>query len=52
MDSTLDTCYRNCHDNYFHKFKYECIYDIKFTNNANNQIFKLTIIGKRMDLYD
>ena len=52
MNSILDTCYRNCLDYYFHKSKSECIYDIKFKKIANNEMVKLTIIGKNMDLYD
>ena len=30
MNSILDRCLRDCHNNYFHKYKYECIYDIQF----------------------
>ena len=29
VDSIIDSCYRDCHNKFFHTFKYECIYDIK-----------------------
>ena len=51
-DSMIDKCYRDCHNNYFHSFKYECIYDIKLTNITNNEIIKLTISGKSMGLFE
>jgi len=38
IDSILDNCFRDCHNNYFHKFKYECIYDMKFKIIANNEM--------------
>ena len=25
IDSMLDKCFRDCHYNYFHKFKFECV---------------------------
>ena len=25
IDSKIDKCFRDCHKNYFHNFKYECI---------------------------
>ena len=28
MDSIIDSCFKDFHNEYFHKFKYECIYDI------------------------
>ena len=50
--SIIDKCFRDCHNNYFHKFKYECIYDIKFTNTTNKEIINLTISGKNMGLFE
>ena len=47
-DSILDSCFKDCHNNHFHKFKYKCIFDIKLTNNAINEIINLTISGKSM----
>ena len=52
IDSILDKCFIDCHNSYFHNFKYECIYDIKLTNNTNNEIINLTISGKGMNLYE
>ena len=48
IDSIIDKCFRDCHNSYFHNFKYECIYDIKLTNITNNEINNLTISGKSM----
>ena len=28
IDTILDKCFRDCYNSHFHKFKYECIYDI------------------------
>ena len=52
MDSIFEICFRDCHINYFHKFKYECIYDNKFKNIANNEVINSSVSGKNMDLYD
>ena len=52
IDSIIDKCFRDCHNSYFHNFKYECIYDCKLTNITNNEIFNLTISGKSMNLYE
>ena len=52
LDSILDSCCRDCHDNYFHKFKYDCIYDINLTNIFNNEITILTIADQSMNLYE
>ena len=38
LDSVLDSCSKDPHNKYFHKFNYECIYDIKFENIAKNEI--------------
>ena len=52
IDSIIDKCFRDCHNSYFHNFKYESIYDIKLISNNNNEILNLTISGKSMDLYE
>ena len=52
IDSIIDSCYRDCHNKYFHNFKYECIYDNKLTNITNNEIIYLTISGKTMHLFE
>ena len=51
-DSIIDESFRDCHNNYFHNFKYECIYDINYTNKTNNEIINLTISGKSMTLFE
>ena len=51
IDSIIDSCYRECHNKYFHTFEYEWIYDIKLTNITNNDVINLTIMGKSMNLY-
>ena len=50
IDSIKDKCFEDCHDNYFHKFNYISIYDIKLTNITNNGTVKLTIGDKNMNL--
>ena len=52
IDSIIDKNFRDCHNNYFHSFKYDCIYDIKINNITNNEIINLTIIGKSKNLYE
>ena len=52
IDSIIDNCYRDCHNKYFHNFKYECIYDIELTNITNNEIINLIISDKSMNLYE
>ena len=52
IDSVIDSCYRDCHNNFFHTFKNECICDNNFTNITNNEIINLTIMGKSMNLYE
>ena len=29
IDSIIDSGLKNCHNSYFHKYEYECIFDIK-----------------------
>ena len=52
IDSRKDSCFKDCHNNYFHKYKYECIYDIKLANITNKERIILTLIGKNMELYE
>ena len=52
IDSIVDKCFRECHNNYFHSFKYEGIYDTKLTNITDNEINNLIISGKSMNLYE
>ena len=48
----IDKCYKDCHYKYFHTIEYECVYNLNFTNNTNNEIVTLTISGKNLGLYD
>ena len=52
IDSIIDKCFRDCHNSYFHNFKYECIYDIKLTSFNKNEIINLTLSGKIMGLFE
>ena len=52
IDSIINKCYRDCHNKYFHTFKYECVYDINFRNITNNETVNLTIIGESMAMYE
>ena len=52
IDSIIDGCYRDCHNKYFHTFKYVCIYDIKIKNTTNNEIFNITISDENMNLFE
>ena len=52
IDSIIDGCYRDCHNNYFHTFKYVCIYDIRLTNITNNEIIIITISDESLGLYE
>ena len=47
VDSIIDKCYRDCHNNYYHTFEYECVYDLNFTNDIN-----FTISGKNLGVYE
>ena len=50
--SIIDDCYRDCHNNFFQSFKYVCIYDIKLTNIANNEIIITSISDESMNLFE
>ena len=52
IDSIIDNCLRDCHNQYFLTFKYRCIYDIKFKNIGKNEVIILTIFDKNMGLYE
>ena len=51
IDCIINKCYRDCHKKYYHTFKYECVYDLNFTND-NNEIVNFTISGKNIGLYE
>ena len=50
-DSLIDNCYRDCHNKYFHRFKYDSLYDNNLTKITNNEILNLTIADQIMNLY-
>ena len=52
IDSIIDKCYRDCHNKYYHTFKYECVYDINFRNITNNETVNLTIVGESIGMYE
>ena len=52
IDSIIDNCYRDCHNKYYHTFKYECIYDLNFTYTSNIEIVNVTISDKNMGLFE
>ena len=47
IDSIIDKCYKDCHNNYYHTFEYECVYDLNFTNDIN-----FTNFDKNLNLYE
>ena len=52
IDSIIDGCYRDCHNKFFHTFKYVCIYDIKLTNTTNNDKINTSISDESLGLYE
>ena len=52
IDSVIDNCIRDCHNNYFHTFDHVCVYNIKLTININNGMINLTISDKNLSLYE
>ena len=51
IDSIIDGCDGDCHNKYFHTFKYVCIYDIKLTNITNKEIINISISDESMNLF-
>ena len=52
VDSIIDGCYRDCHNKYFHTFRYVCIYDIKLTNITNNEKINISLSFESLGLYE
>ena len=52
IDSLIDICIRDCHNKYFHTFDHICVYDINFTNIADNETVNLTVSDKNLSLYE
>ena len=51
-DSIIDSRYRDCHNKFFHTFKYVCLYNIKLTNITNNEIITITFSDESMNLFE
>ena len=52
INSIIDKCYRDCHNNYYHTFKYQCVYDLNFTNIANNEPVNFIISDKNLNMFE
>ena len=52
INSIIDKCYRDCHNNYYHTFEYECVYKLNFTNINNNETVNFTISDKESTMYE
>ena len=52
IDSIINKCYRDCHNNYYHTFEYECVYDLNFTNITNTETVNFTISDKNLGMYE
>ena len=49
MDYLLDDIIKDCRNKYFHKFEYNLVYDIKFTNVSNNEEVSFTNTHRSME---
>ena len=52
IDSIINKCYRDCHNKSFHTFEYECVCDLNFTNDTNNESVNFTISDKNLGIYE
>ena len=52
IDSIIGNCYRDCHNKYFHTFKYVCIYDIKLANVTKNELIIITISDESLGFFE
>ena len=50
IDSIIYKCFRDCHNKYFHIYKYRCINDIKHKNITSKEKNNSTISHKSMHL--
>ena len=48
----IDSGFKDSHNNYFHKVKFKCMYDIKLPKIIYNKKNNLTINGESINLYD
>ena len=52
IDSIIDNCIRDCHNNYFHTSDHICEYHLNFTNITNNETVNFLISDKSMSMYE
>ena len=52
IDSIIDKCYRDCHNNYYHTFEYGCVYDLNFTDITKTETVNFTISDKNLGMYE
>ena len=52
IDSLIDSSIRDSHHKCFHTFEYECVYDLNFTNDTNNESINFTISDKNLGMYE
>ena len=52
IESIIGGRYRDCHNTYFHTFKYVCMYDINLVNIIKNEIFNISISDESMNLFE
>ena len=52
LHSIIDGCYRDCHNKYFHTYKYVCINAFKLTNITINEVINITISDESMNLFE
>ena len=50
IKSLFNTCYRDCHDKYFHTFKYKGICNLNFTNVINNELVNFEISDTSLNI--
>ena len=49
--SLIDVCIRDCQNEYFHTYKYKCVYDVKLSNISYNELVNLAVSGKEINVY-
>ena len=52
IELITNSCFEDCHNDYFHNFLFECIYDIKHAKITDKGIIKLTISCWSMNLHN
>ena len=52
IDSIIDNCIRDCHNEYFHTYDHICEYKLNFTNITNNETVNFTISDKSIGMYE